>query len=167
MKNPKLQPVRRSRLDHFFFRIVTNGWNPKNIAEYPHRLLRHSEALPQGVTHALQLIDAKSTGLLTHVSLMIAGLGLVAPLVVDTELEKGVVIAEIAVYLLIAVGCLRCLAVFHFDEFVDGTPRLRGIAFHELILRRELYGLCNRASIYLTILVFVLLPVLFFYKPGH
>jgi hypothetical protein len=44
---------------------------------------------------------------------------------------------------------------------------LRDITFHELILRRELYGLCNRVTIYLTIVVFLLLPVLYVYKPEH
>ena len=55
-------------------------------------------------------IDAKATGLLTHTSMMIAGLGLIAPLVADSDLEVGIVVSEIAVYLLIALGCL--LATF-------------------------------------------------------
>ena len=57
-------------------------------------------------------IDAKATGLLTHVSMMIAGLGLVAPLVAQSDIELGMIIVEMAVYLLLAVGCLRCLSVF-------------------------------------------------------
>jgi hypothetical protein len=38
---------------------------------------------------------------------------------------------------------------------------------HELILRRELYSLCIRASIVFTILVFLLLPVLYVWKPSR
>jgi hypothetical protein len=167
-KLPAMPPAsRQSWLDHLFFRIATVGWNRSNIAQYPHRLERHNRTLPPSVLHAFGEIDAKATGLLAHVSLMIAGLGLIAPLVVDSDVEKGVLIIEIAVYLLIAIGCLRCLAVFRFKEFGDGTPVAREVAFHELILRRELYAVCNRAAIYLTVFVFTLLPFLFLYKPGH
>jgi hypothetical protein len=167
VKKPRPDIFVRSPFDRMLFGIVTLGWTRADIAEYPQRLRRHAETLPVGVVHAFQLIDGKATGLLAHVSLMIAGLGLVAPLVVDNEFEKGIVLAEIAVYLLIAVGCLRCLAVFRLHEFGDGTSRRRGIALNEVILRRELYNLCNRAAIYLTVAVFVILPFLFFYKPEH
>jgi hypothetical protein len=166
---PKPAPhkIRRSPLDNLFFWVVTKGWSEDDFAEYPSRLHRNNEALAPGLTHAFAQIDGKATGLLAHVSLMIAGLGLVAPLVVDNEFEKGVVLAEIALYLLIAVGCLRCLAVFQFHEFGDGADQWRDLSFHELILRRELYSLCNRIAIYLTIAVFVILPFLYLYKPEH
>ena len=67
---------------------------------------------------AFPAIDAKATGLLTHVSMMIAGLGLVAPLVASSDLELGVIIVEMAVYLLIAIGSLRCLSVFAGNEML-------------------------------------------------
>ena len=37
---------------------------------------------------------------------------------------------------------------------------------NELILRRELYMLCNRMAIYLTMAIFVTLPVLYFIHPA-
>ncbi len=89
-------------------------------------------ALAADVTDSFQLIDVKATGLLTHVSLMIAGLGLIAPLVADNQFEKGIVVAEIGVYLLVAVGCLRCLSVFHTHEFDANGARLREIADRSL-----------------------------------
>jgi hypothetical protein len=162
---PVSRTMRQSALDRMFFWIVTRGWSDRELAEYPARVNSHDENLPQSMIASFGQIDGKATGLLAHVSLMIAGLGLVAPLVVDSELEKGVLVAEIAFYLLLAVGCLRCLAVFRSSELRRNTAENRALATHELILRRELYSLCNRAAIYLTIAVFVVLPFLYFYKP--
>jgi hypothetical protein len=119
------------------------------------------------MTEAFGLIDVKATGTLTHVSLMIAGLGLIAPLVAESMLEVGVVIAEIGIYLLIAIGCLRCLAVFRTRDLSTGDEDLIAIAQRELIIRLELYNICNRGATLFTIVVFLLLPALFFYRPEH
>jgi hypothetical protein len=156
---------RLSALDRALFWLVTRGWSEKDLADYPARVGRHDENLPHSMISSFGQIDSKATGLLAHVSLMIAGLGLVAPLVVDDQFEKGVVVAEIALYLLLAVGCLRCLAVFRPSELRRSAPENLALAGHELILRHELYSLCNRAAIYLTIAVFVVLPFLYFYRP--
>jgi hypothetical protein len=144
---------------------VTRGWNPDAVTNYAERLHHHNTAVPADVAAAFALIDGKVAGLLTHVSLMIAGLGLVAPLVASSDVEIGIVVLEIAIYLLIAVGCLRCLSVFHSRDFDCEAGRMRELLTHELILRRELYSLCIRASILFTLVVFLLLPVLYFYKP--
>jgi len=110
-------------------------------------------------------IDAKATGLLTHTSMMIAGLGLIAPLVADNDIEIGIVVLEMAIYLLIALGCLRCLSVFHVHEFDAADNRIQDVIHRELIIRSELYSLCIRIAIVFTIVVFVLLPVLYFWTP--
>jgi hypothetical protein len=157
----------RSALDRLFFRIATTGWRFEQISTYLVRLRKHNKEIPPEIIEAFAQIDAKATGLLTHVSLMIAGLGLVAPLVAQSDFEIGVVVAEIAVYLLIAVGSLRCLSIFNSSEFDDDAGRLLVVAESELIIRRELYALCIRAAIVFTIIVFLLLPLLFFYKPGQ
>ena len=114
-------------------------------------------------THTFASIDAKATGLLTHTSMMIAGLGLIAPLVADNHFEVGIIVAEIAVYLLIALGCLRCLSVFRAHEFDDAADRVQAIIHHELIIRAELYSLCIRIAIMFTIVVFAMLPLLYFW----
>ena len=156
----------RSLVNRLVFAFVTRGWRPENIAAYRGRMRSYMVDLPAEIIESFKLVDVKATGLLTHVSLMIAGLGLVAPLVATHELEVGVMVMEIGVYLLIAVGCLRCLSVFHFKEFNGSPDQLLTLAEHELILRRELYSLCIRASIFFTILVFLTLPALYFWKPG-
>lgn len=156
----------RSMIDRMFFALVTRGWNTDMVSAYRGRMREYVVELPAEILESLRLIDSKATGLLTHVSLMIAGLGLVAPLVASHKLEIGVLVIEIGVYLLIAVGCLRCLSVFHSKEFDVPQDKLLQLAEHELILRRELFSLCIRASIIFTILVFLTLPILFFWEPG-
>jgi hypothetical protein len=162
--NPR--DVKRSWLNRMMFAFLTQGWEPQQVADYRRRLTLHDQALSSDVMEAFEQIDAKATGLLTHVSLMIAGLGLVAPLVTSSDVEVSVIVIQIAAYLLIAVGCLRCLSIFRMREFIGDSASREAIVEHELIIRRELYRLCVKASIALTVLVFVLLPILFFWKPG-
>ncbi len=182
MKKPKGKPQRavtekrqgaapeaahRSALDRLFFSIVTFGWAKERVADYIAQVTRYEASLPNNANEAFRLIDAKATGLLQHVSLMIAGLGLVAPLVAESRLELGVVVTEIGVYLLLSIGCLRCLAIFKSRDLRgDGSDRDEVIR-HEMIIRHELYALCNRAAIVFTIVVFAILPLMFLYRPGH
>jgi hypothetical protein len=154
-----------SPLDRAFFALVTRGWDAHKIASYESTLRKRDKEMSAEATHTFASIDAKATGLLTHTSMMIAGLGLVAPLVADNRFEVGIVVAEIAVYLLIALGCLRCLSVFRAHEFDDADGHAQAIIHRELIIRAELYSLCIRIAILFTIVVFVLLPVLYFWTP--
>ena len=158
----------RSPIDRAFFALVTRGWAPARIDNYEETLRKRDKALSGEVARTLASIDAKATGLLTHTSMMIAGLGLIAPLVADNHVEVGIVIGEMAVYLLIALGCLRCLSVFHAREIDTAGDRIYDVIHRELIIRSELYSLCIRAAIAFTIVVFVMLPVLYLWteKPA-
>ena len=140
---------------------LTRNWDDSAIKEYPERLRRHEEAIPAPIAEALQNIDSKATGLLTHASMMIAGLGLIAPLVANHAIEEAIIVAEMAVYLLLAVGCLRCLTVFSPANFSDDNAGMLFRIGQELLLRRELYGLCIRTAIVFTIVVVVTLPALY------
>jgi len=152
-----------SPLDRAFFALVTRGWDAHKIASYESTLRKRDKEMSAEATHTFASIDAKATGLLTHTSMMIAGLGLIAPLVADNHFEVGIIVAEIAVYLLIALGCLRCLSVFRAHEFDDAADRVQAIIHHELIIRAELYSLCIRIAIMFTIVVFAMLPLLYFW----
>lgn len=154
-----------SPIDRAFFALVTRGWNTRKLANYEANLRKRDKELSAEASRTFGSIDAKATGLLTHTSMMIAGLGLIAPLVADSRFEGGVVVAEMAIYLLIALGCLGCLSVFHAHEFDSADNRMNEIIHREVIIRAELYSLCIRAAIVFTIVVFVLLPVLYFWTP--
>jgi hypothetical protein len=157
----------RSPLERILFTIITRGWNAQKISHYEETLRQRDLAMSPEVSHTFGSIDAKATGLLTHTSMMIAGLGLIAPLVADNDVEVGIVVAEMAVYLLIALGCLRCLSVFRAHEFVGAENDAKAIIRRELIIRSELYSLCIRSAIVFTIAVFLLLPVLYFWSPAE
>jgi len=159
-----LRPA-RSALDRVLFALVTRGWDARKIDGYEAGLRKRDDAMSAEVTHTLASIDGKATGLLTHASMMIAGLGLIAPLVADNNIEVGIVVAEMAIYLLIALGCLRCLSVFHANELSESGDGIHEIIHRELIIRSELYSLCIRAAIIFTIVVFMLLPLLYFWSP--
>ena len=151
-----------SPLDRVVFSLVTRGWDSHKIASYESTLRKRDKEMSAEASHTFASIDAKATGLLTHTSMMIAGLGLIAPLVADSDFEVGVVIMEMAIYLLIALGCLRCLSVFHAHEF-EAADHVQGVIHRELIIRAELYSLCIRAAIVFTMVVFTLLPLLYFW----
>jgi hypothetical protein len=148
-------------IDRMIYSLVTRRLDGVTLAGYA-EAVEKQESL--STAPAFQTIDAKATGLLTHVSMMIAGLGLVAPLVANSDIELGVIIVEMAAYLLIAVGCLRCLSLFAGHEITGADLEQRLV--RELLIRRELLALCNRASIILSIVVFVLLPIQFLWNPG-
>lgn len=155
----------RSALDRAVFALVTRGWDARKIDNYEATLRRRDNEMSAEASRTFASIDAKATGLLTHTSMMIAGLGLIAPLVADNRIEVGIVIAEMAIYLLIALGCLRCLSVFHAHEFDGIANHIHDVIRRELIIRAELYSLCIRVAIVFTFVVFLLIPVLYFWTP--
>ena len=152
--------MKETALDRMLYALVTRGLDRTTVAGYA-KAVEKQEA--DAAAKAFQSIDAKATGLLTHVSMMIAGLGLVAPLVAQSDIELGIIIVEMAVYLLLAVGCLRCLSVFAGRDLAGADMEERLV--RELLIRRELLSLCNRGTIIVTVIVFVLLPLQFLYAP--
>ena len=155
--------MRPTTLERWFYSLATRNLDAAEIANYSASVERH-ETL--SAASAFPSIDTKATGLLTHVSMMIAGLGLVAPLVATSEIELGVIIAEMAVYLLIAICCLRCLSVFAGHQLRGEGADLEKKFARELVIRRELFFLCHRLTIVVTAIVFVLLPFQFLYAPA-
>jgi hypothetical protein len=154
-------------LDHRIYRFLTRTWSEDRRAGHLDRLSAIEQDATQQLARAtFQTIDTKAAGLLTHVSMMIAALGVVAPTIAASVPEEAIIFAEIALYLLIAISCLRCLALFapglrmsiEHDELKTWLTR-------ELVLRQGLYDFCNRATIVLTVIVFISLPVLFVWHP--
>ena len=166
-------------VDRLLFGAVTRGWPPTRIESYidvlkvddpesaqPGRTSkRQSSASVIGRT--FQLIDTKASGLLTHTSMMVAALGVAGHLVAESHLEDGVIVVEIMLYLLVAVACLRCMAIFDEHSVAHDPALVNNAVRDELILRRELYSICNRATIFLTVLIFVSLPLLYLYVPAR
>jgi hypothetical protein len=142
------------------YSVLTRKWDAKTIDSFAKTLENRDDAATDGTSAAFQTIDAKATGLLTHVSMMIAGLAICAPLVAQHRAEEVTIVFEISVYLLIAVGCLRCLSVVRSLRAHKHGHDMKQSVQRELILRHELYRVCNKASIYFTIFVFFSLPIM-------
>jgi hypothetical protein len=149
--------------DRPLHKALTFGWTDSAINEYFEHIRSEQERIPESIMTSMQNIDGKVTALLTHVSMMIAALGLVAPVVANNRFKEGIIVFEIAIYLLLAVGCLRCLNLFNIHRSLGKRANLIGELRHEILLRRELYILCVRAATLITICLLVSLPAMYFW----
>jgi len=149
--------------DRPLLKSLTLGWENSAIVEYFERIRSDQEEIPESIMTSMQNIDAKATGLLTHVSMMIAALGLVAPLVANNRFKEGIIVFEIAIYLLLTIGCLRCLNLFNIRRSPGKRSGVITELRHEILLRRELYILCVRVATFVTICLFITLPAMFFW----
>lgn len=149
-------------IDHAFYKGLTRRWERERIDGFVKslRVYDDNSGIPNVVGRTFGIIDAKAAALLTHTSMMIAALGISSSVVAETQLEQAVIIIEILGYLIISIICLRCISLFHEPPEYDDN-RLSEAVRDELILRRGLYRLCNRSTIYLTIIVLISLPILF------
>lgn len=161
MTSAATPPTTLRPLDRLAFRWITRGWPANRITTYAKALRVEDEQspIPNVIARTFENLDAKSTGLLTHTGMMVAALGVSATVVATSDIERGVIIVEIMIYLLIAVVCLRCISAFQEPPDYDDATLTVAVQ-EELILRNGLYVLSNRVTIYLTILVFFSLPIL-------
>ena len=139
---------------------LTNKWDAKTVDSFARSLENRDAAETDATTAAFQTLDTKASGLLTHVSMMIAGLGICAPLLAQHRVEEMVIVGEIVVYLVIAIGCLRCLSVVRTLADINSGETAKQRVQRELIVKHELYRLCNKATIYFTIVVFISFPIM-------
>jgi hypothetical protein len=157
----------RQRIDQALFSALTRKWGKQAVDSYSKTLQLRETATPPHINELFHRIDAKATALLTYVAMMIAGLGICAPLVAQHPWEEGVIIVQISIFLLIAIGCLRCLSVFSSLDGAANAATVRKSAERELIIRQELFRLCHRAAIIFTFGVVVSLPVMLVWRPGN
>ena len=169
MSPHKPERTMRQSLDHALFAALTHRWEKARVEGYSRVMQKRAAATPTHVIEVLQRLDTKAGGLLAFVAMMIAGLGIIAPMVAQHPIEEAVIITQISVYLLIAIGCLRCLSVLNTPEpEADvGADEVRKHAERELIIRQELFRICHRVSIGFTILVCISLPVMLVWRPDQ
>jgi hypothetical protein len=145
---------------------LAGRWEKSDIERHSQSIEAGETDIPPSIASALETIDNRATGILTHVSMMIAGLGICAPFLTSHPIEEAVIVFEICVYLLVAVACLRCISSVVSVRAKYGTAAERQHHIRrELLIRHELYSLCNRVSIIFTILVFISLPLLLWWTP--
>jgi hypothetical protein len=145
-------------IDAAIYRLITRDWPKEKERGYARAVVAaHAETvMPAVLREHFAIIDGKAAALLTHTSMMVAAIGIAATIVADSRIEQAVMIGEIMLYLLVAIACLRCTSLFR-EMTEDNVPK--GSVERELVLRRELFIFCNTATIYLTILVLITLPI--------
>jgi hypothetical protein len=153
-------PIRH--IDAAIYRVITRAWPAGRERDYARAVVAaHSETvLPSVLREHFATIDGKSAALLTHTSMMVAAIGIAATVIAGSKFEQAIMIAEIMLYLLVARVCLRCSALFR--ELTEDDDRAPEWLRRELILRRELMMFCNTATIYLTILILITLPIILY-----
>ena len=88
----------------------------------------------------LRSIDAKSSGLLTHISVMFVVLGFLASSV-DNFLLRLLLTVEFLAYILAAMVLLRCLDMTGppLNDLPDDPAALREVQAREALLRKTIY----------------------------
>jgi hypothetical protein len=102
------------------------------------------------------VIDAKTSALITHISIIIAALMAYVGFALQGNPTKlsfvdVAALCEIPAYILILIGCLDCINILGPVRFVTDRPSNVGVLLHEMYRRRETYRFCRRAVMTLTL----------------
>jgi hypothetical protein len=128
------------------------------------RVLRNETSDHRAVVGSLDQLDAKASGILTHISMMITAMGVTAiSEIVNHDSERFICYLTIGAYLVLAVMCLRCMSIFGAAETGPDRQKALDHLLDELIYRRGLFSLANRVTTGLTGLVIVLIYFFYFY----
>jgi len=103
----------------------------------------------------LGAIDAKTSALLTHISLIVAALSIFFSSV-ENSVYKLVILSEICIYLLAAMLCLRCIR-FKWPDITSQTS-ISDQDIIEVFIRKRMYDIASDITIFVTrclILTFV------------
>jgi hypothetical protein len=154
------------RVDEICRRHLTKDWTEAGRRQFVANLcLAADETSERRAVHkAFDQMDTKASGTLTHISMMIAAMGVTAiSEIVDHNSERFICYLTIGIYLILAMMCLRCMSVAEIDLAAgNGEPLLSRLE-EDLIYRRELYSAINSATTVLTGVVLVLIYFFYFY----
>lgn len=115
----------------------------------------------QLVWEYLDIIDAKASALLTHISIFAALAGLLYTSAGDGTWEKSWLGAEFLAMCLVAIICLRCLRTLSADSRTMEDNEQEASDFwmregtKELIYRRKLFAFCRESASFLAIAVLI------------
>ncbi len=100
----------------------------------------------------LSAVDAKSSALLTHISIMIAFSIVLFESAKSNVYLKYLIGVEAVAYILLACLCLRCIRVLGPRLAVSTPDEYRQALKNEIIFRRELYDLTLNLVFVVTVL---------------
>jgi len=152
--------------DDLFHRQLTKHWSEAARRQFVRNLCVATDEPSErrAVHRALDQMDTKASGTLTHISMMIAAMGVTAiSEIVNHDSERFICYLTIGLYLILAIMCLRCMSVGETTLFAGDGDRLLAHLEDDLIYRRELYRLVNTATTAMTGIVLVLIYFFYFY----
>lgn len=111
--------------------------------------------------YEMNIIDSKSSALLTHISIMFVVLGLFLEMKDNGRIFEIILVAEFVAYVLAALLLLRCVDIMGppFKMPPEEHRELIKAFFLETTLRREIYVRALRMVFILTI---ILIPIILF-----
>lgn len=126
---------------------------PERDAQAYYEKLAAAEGI-DNIWKDLRSIDAKSSGLLTHISVMFVVLGFLAS-DVDNFLLRLILTAEFLAYIFAAMVLLRCLDMTGppLNDLPNDTVELKAVQAREALLRKTIYVRVLRLVYVLTALL--------------
>jgi len=116
----------------------------------------------QFIYEMMQALNAKTSALLTHISLIVAALTFLYTSRSGGGLFKAMVVLEICAYLLLSIFCLRSIRMtFRMtSRFADGTTKTEGTPREEeLYKRRTVYNFASNTTVFVTLFMILTLVV--------
>ncbi|SDR37157.1 hypothetical protein SAMN05444161_3301 [Rhizobiales bacterium GAS191] len=153
-------------IDAIVRRHLTKDWTEAGRRQFVANLCVVADETSErrAVQRALDQMDTKASGTLTHISMMIAAMGVTAiSEIVDHDSERFICYLTIGIYLVLAMLCLRCMSVAEIDLAAGNGELLLTRLEDDLIYRRELYSAVNSITTVLTGVVLVLIYFFYFY----
>lgn len=115
----------------------------------------HGKSLYENAVVYMDGIDSKSAALLTHVSMLIAAVSIMMTVFEDPE-TRTLLLIEIAIYIFIAIGLLRCIDILDTKNTnTKNDDRYKKSLLEEVSIRLSVYQRCRILTIIATIAFFV------------
>lgn len=102
----------------------------------------------------LSRIEAKSSAYLQHISMMIAAIGLLLAGFAESKFEQSILVVELIGYLVLALGCIRCLYHIPGYDMTGYQPhrasdehwnaREQTIYISEIVFREDVLDFCAK-----------------------
>lgn len=144
-------------IEKAFFIRADDGLRSEFDAFFNEQAKHHSDmGEPDAVFKYMDDLDNKCSALLTHVSMLIAAMGVMMA-IYDDPYSRTFLLIEIAIYVFVAAGLLRCVRILH--------PRNISISTYlfdirdEVIRRYAVYQRARLMTIIATIVLFIAIVI--------
>ncbi|MGI9417492.1 MAG: hypothetical protein ACR2RA_06620 [Geminicoccaceae bacterium] len=130
---------------------------PMSATEYfTQRETRRRDERARDISNNVGYINGHISALLTHISAMIAALGITLIVFEDSALTQTFILVEMAGYAVLALTCVYCLR--HrggFSPLRNNSNDMLGDYYNHYLKRRYIYIFCSSGVIIITLLFLI------------